>query len=128
MASFAKVNNQNIVEDIIVVSDSELDNNGEFPESEKSGQEFLEKINLSQEGFRWLQTSYTNKFRKQYAFIGYSYNQDLDMFIKPQPFPSWSLKEDGEWYAPKEFPGDGKDYTWDEDKQEWFLSKIQPKK
>ena len=62
-------------------------------------------------------TSYNNKIRKQYAGIGYSYNPVADVFITPQPYPSWSLDNNHDWQAPKEKPKG--DYYWDEDLGEW---------
>ena len=66
-------------------------------------------------------TSYnaTNGFRKQYAGIGYTYDATADLFIAPQPFPSWSLDENYDWQAPIDYPADGKDYLWDEANQAW---------
>lgn len=63
--------------------------------------------------------------RKNYAGIGYAYDKDLDAFIPPQPHKSWTLdKETCQWIAPKEYPADGKQYRWDEDKQDWIISEL----
>ncbi len=64
-------------------------------------------------------TSYNNNIRKQYAGIGFFYDSVADIFIAPQPFPSWSLDENYDWQAPIERPADGKDYLWDEANQVW---------
>jgi len=64
-------------------------------------------------------TSYNNNIRKQYAGIGFTYNQTADVFVIPQPFPSWSLDSNYDWQAPIECPADGKDYSWDESNQVW---------
>jgi hypothetical protein len=64
-------------------------------------------------------TSYNNNIRKQYAGIGFTYNQTADVFVIPQPFPSWSLDSNYDWQAPIERPADGKDYSWDESNQVW---------
>lgn len=59
-------------------------------------------------------------FRKNYAGIGYTYNQQLDAFIPPQPYPSWVLNEQTcLWDAPITHPQDGKPYMWDEQTQTW---------
>ena len=74
---------------------------------------------------RCVRTSYNaaiNGFRKQYAGIGYSYDESADVFIAPQPFPSWSLDENYDWQAPIDYPADGKDYSWDEANQVWVES------
>lgn len=63
-------------------------------------------------------TSYNHKIRKQYAGIGFFYDSIADVFISPQPFPSWSLDENFDWQAPKPRP-DGDDWIWDEEAQEW---------
>jgi hypothetical protein len=64
-------------------------------------------------------TSYNNNIRKQYAGIGFTYNATADVFVAPQPFPSWSLDANYDWQAPIEYPADGKDYLWDEANQVW---------
>ena len=61
-------------------------------------------------------------FRKNYAGIGYSYDENRDAFIPPQPFPSWLLDEDTcQWHSPIPYPEDGKKYIWDEANQTWVL-------
>ena len=67
-------------------------------------------------------TSYNNNIRKQYAGIGFTYNETADVFIKPQPFPSWLLDENYDWQAPIDYPADGKRYSWDEANQVWVES------
>lgn len=64
-------------------------------------------------------------FRKNYAGVGYSYNADLDAFIPPKPYLSWSLNEGScLWEAPTAYPDDGNRYVWDEEKQVWILSEV----
>lgn len=59
-------------------------------------------------------------FRGNYAGIGYKYDEALDAFIPPQPFPSWTIDEGTfSWVAPVAYPGDGGEYTWDEDNGVW---------
>jgi hypothetical protein len=70
-------------------------------------------------GQRCVRTSYNHNIRKQYAGIGFSYDETADVFIRPQPFPSWSLDENYDWQAPIERPADGKFYSWDESNQVW---------
>ena len=66
-------------------------------------------------------TSYNNNIRKQYAGIGYFYDAVNDVFIEPQPYPSWSLNSDTYlWDAPTPMPTEeGKRYTWDEATTSW---------
>jgi len=108
MAHFAEIDNNNIVLRVLVVPD----------EQEHRGQEFLANdLNL---GGRWIQTSYNNNIRKQYAGIGYTYNEDVDIFVAEQPFPSWSLNADYDWEPPTPMPLDDKRYFWDEDTTSWI--------
>jgi hypothetical protein len=76
MAHFAKINEFNIVEQVIVVSNDDC-GGGNFPESEPIGQVFIASIGL--EGL-WLQTSYSGSFRGAYAGNGYWYDVDSDEF------------------------------------------------
>ncbi len=78
MAHFAKINN-NIVTDVIVVSNSDC-GDVEFPESEPIGQAFLASLDLDGE---WLQTSYNANFRGAYAGIGFTHDSALDEFVAP---------------------------------------------
>jgi hypothetical protein len=64
-------------------------------------------------------TSYNGNIRKQYAGIGYTYDSVADVFIAPQPYPSWSLDENYDWQAPKPRPEEGLWY-WDEDTLSWI--------
>lgn len=72
-------------------------------------------------GGRWIQTSYNNKFRKQYAGVGYIYLEKEDVFILPQPFPSWTLDENFDWQPPIPRPKDKNLYSWNEANQTWDL-------
>lgn len=59
-------------------------------------------------------------FRGNYAGKGYSYDPDLDAFIPPKPYASWTLSETTyNWEAPVEYPTDGADYDWDEANTQW---------
>ena len=63
-------------------------------------------------------TSYNNNIRGVYAGIGYSYNEEEDIFVVPQPYPSWT-RNGSSWKAPAEHPIDGDMYTWDEETLSW---------
>ena len=68
----------------------------------------------------WIQTSYTNSIRKNYAGIGFSYNSTRDAFISPQPFTSWVLNENTcRLDAPVDIVDDGKQYRWNEETTNW---------
>ena len=66
-------------------------------------------------GGTWKQTSYNNKFRKQYAGLGMTYDADKDKFITIKPYTSWVLDSNDDWQAPIAKPDDGKIYLWNED-------------
>ncbi len=65
-------------------------------------------------------TSYNNNIRKQYAGIGYTYNFENDVFIAPQPFPSWSLDENFDWQPPIQMPEIPGIWSWDEEVKNWI--------
>lgn len=114
MAHFAQLNDENLVTQVIVVANEDTaDQNG--VENEAIGIEFC--TNLL--GGRWVQTSYNGNIRKNYAGVGYKYDADLDAFIPPQPFASWTLNADAQWKAPVDYPTDGKRYTWNEETTSW---------
>lgn len=58
-------------------------------------------------------------FRGNYAGIGYTYQADIDAFVPPQPFPSWTLDANVVWQPPVAMPTDGKMYSWNEESQTW---------
>jgi hypothetical protein len=67
-------------------------------------------------------TSYNGKIRKNYAGVGFTYDQDLDAFIGPKPFPSWKLdKRNCLWKGPIPYPSDGFTYNWNEKELAWEL-------
>ena len=115
MAHFAKLDRNNVVETVLVVNNEDcLNEAGE--ESESVGVEFLRKIF----GYdtNWKQTSYHANIRKHYAGIGYTYDQNLDAFVPPKPFPSFVLDETTcLWKAPVEKPNGH--YKWDEPSLSW---------
>jgi hypothetical protein len=78
MAHFAQLDNNNIVTQVIVVNNSDiLDENGQ--ESEDIGKEFCLQFGAGP----WVQTSYSNSFRKVFAGLGYSYDPVEDEFVRP---------------------------------------------
>lgn len=59
-------------------------------------------------------------FRKNYAGIGYTFDQQLNAFIPPQPYKSWLLNETScLWEPPVPYPQDGGEYQWNESEQKW---------
>jgi hypothetical protein len=108
MAHFAEIDSDNIVLRVVVVPN----------EHETNGQDYLaNEIGL---GGTWIQTSYNNNIRKNYASAGYTYDSTRDAFIAPKRFPSWVLNEDTcKWEAPVPRPIDNKEYDWDEATLNW---------
>ena len=116
MAYFAQIEN-NIVQQVISISNFDAPDPAPT-NSEPLGQAFI--ANVLKLGGTWKQTSYNGTFRKHYAGIGYTYDDVLDAFIPPKPYPSWLLNtETCEWEAPIPYPNDGKLYYWDEATQQW---------
>ena len=121
MAHFAEINENNIVTKVIVVHNNELLEGDQ--ESEIKGINFCESLY----GHRnWVQTSYNNNLRHNFARIGYTWDSENDAFYAPQPFPSWSLDENFIWQAPIPYPeieeGSNDVYTWNEETQTWNLA------
>ena len=130
MAHFAKLGTGNIVERVEVVSN-------DIATTEQAGADFLN--NLYKTNDIWKQTSYNTiggihklggtPFRKNYAGIGYKYDQTRDAFIPPKPFNSWTLNEDTcRWEAPVAKPtltqeqiDNNNYYNWNEQNQTWDL-------
>jgi len=118
MAHFAQLSSNNTVCQVIVVNNADtIDQDGN--ESEAVGIAFCQQ--LLGADTRWIQTSYNARIRKNYAGIGFAYDEDLDAFIPPKPFPSWVLNEDiCLWESPLPMPNDGQKYQWNEDQGQWI--------
>ena len=120
MAHFCQLDENNIVTQVIVVANEDTsDSNGN--EVEEIGVAFCKK--LLGADTNWKQTSYNNNMRVRYAGIGYTYNEELDAFVPPQPFASWVLNaETADWESPvgpapeltQEQIDNGASYRWDE--------------
>jgi hypothetical protein len=119
MAYFAKLGTGNIVENVISINNAVItDANG--VEQEQLGNDFINKLYNTRDV--WKQTSYNNNIRKNYAGVGYSYDQARDAFIAPKPYQSWVLNEDTcRWEAPVAMPEDGSMYNWNEATVSWDL-------
>ena len=121
MAHFAQLDDQNNVLNVVVVNNSDIDNLP-FPESEPVGIAYLQSV--FGEGLIWKQTSYNSNFRRQYAQIGGSYYAPVDVFVSPQPFPSWVFQtSDATWQAPIPKPTVPQNYlaAWNEQYLEWDI-------
>ena len=74
-------------------------------------------------GGEWVQTSYNNNIRYNYAGIGYTYDTVLDAFYAPQPYASWVLDEATcRWEAPVPMPAEGGPWQWDEATRSWVAA------
>ena len=102
MAHFAKIDENNIVTQVIVVANDIPAGSGTLGDNDKHVDGEIYCTNLL--GGTWKQTSYNNKFRKQYAGIGYTYDSAKDKFLTRQPFASWSLDSNDDWQAPISYP------------------------
>ena len=109
MAHYAFLNENNVVTEVIVGKD-ETDTTHDW---EQFYGEFRGQV--------CKRTSYNNNIRKNYASIGYTYDEQRDAFIAPQPYPSWTLIEETcRWSAPISKPTDDKMYIWNESTTSWL--------
>jgi hypothetical protein len=106
MSHWAEIDNNNKVIRVLVG-----DNND--PNGDEGYQWLIDNL-----GGTWIKTSYNNTIRKQFAGIDYTYDAVNDVFIRPQPYPSWSLDSNFDWRAPVNKPSEGL-YFWDEEIGNW---------
>ncbi len=108
---------------------AEIDSNGIVLRVIVAEQDFINSGKVGNPK-NWIQTSYNTihgihktggiPLRKNYAGIGYKYHSDIDAFVPPKEFPSWTLNtEKGIYEAPALMPKDGKFYGWDEETLSW---------
>jgi hypothetical protein len=110
MAHYAFLNDNNIVTEVITGKDENELLEGLTPE------EWYGNFR----GQRCIRTSYNGNIRKNYAGIGYTYDEQRDAFIAPKPFNSWILNEGTcQWEAPVAYPTDEKFYVWNENQRNW---------
>ena len=110
MSHWAQVDENNIVIQV-AVGDNNLEDEGYSW--------FIENI-----GGTWIKTSYNakiNGFRKNFAGIGHTWDEENDRFIPPKPYASWILNEEVMWEPPISAPDDGAPYMWDEETVSWKL-------
>jgi hypothetical protein len=128
MAHFAEIDSNGIVLRIVVGCNIDIANNG-GEQSEQAAEHFKKVCPLSENGVKWVQTSYNKNFRKKYAGKGDFYDEAKDKFILPKPYTSWSLNSNDDWTAPVESPDnipvneqriEKYRISWDEDNQRWL--------
>ena len=124
MAHFAELDSTNTVLQVIVLSNETCgEPELQYPDTEPVGRAFIaQTLGL---GWNWKQTSYNGTFRSKYAGVGYIYDADADVFISPQPYPSWSLDENYDWQPPTPMPEDGIMYVWDEPNSVWQAPPVE---
>ena len=133
MASFAKLNSENIVTTVVSVVNEVLKYSNGI-EQEQLGINFLKTL-YNEPNANWKQTSYNTHggvhnnngtpFRKNHAGIGFTYDSQRDAFISQKPYNSWVLNEQTcNWEAPIPKPDNENQYTWNEETQSWTLQTI----
>ena len=124
MAHYAFLNDNNIVTEVITGVDEDAKDT--LPEGFDSWEEWYADFR----GQTCKRTSYNTAgnehtgegtaYRGNYAGIGYTYDSENDVFYAPKPYSKWVLNETTwTWEAPEEYPDDGKDYIWNDNKGEW---------
>lgn len=129
MAHFALLDENNTV--VFVVVGRDEDDGKETQLSARTGQVYKQTSYNTFGGVYFTPNTkkpdpdQTKAFRKNYAGIGYTYSEDLDAFIPPQPYASWTLNTDTcLWEAPAPLPQDNKNYRWDEATTSWVVVEI----
>jgi hypothetical protein len=127
MAHYAFINDNNIVTQVIV---------GRDEDEVVDGISDWEAYYGERMGQRCLRTSYNTvgnqhteggtPFRGNYAGIGFSYDEENDVFIPAKPFPSWILTDSYVWESPVPYPDDDGLYTWNENQQNWEAVTVAP--
>ena len=129
MASFAKIGLNGKVMSVVSMANEALQDSNNV-EQEELGIELLTELTHWP---IWKQTSYNTlagqhklggtPFRKNHAAVGYTYDEDKDVFIPQKPYASWILNEETcQWDAPVVKPDDGQRYFWNEETQQWDLN------
>lgn len=112
MAHYAFLDNNNIVTEVIVGIDENQLIEGKDPETWYG--DFRGQV--------CKRTSYNGNIRKNYAGVGFTYDEERDAFIPPKFYASWILDEATcQWQPPVAYPNDGADYFWNEEIQNWQL-------
>jgi hypothetical protein len=117
MAHFVEIDSDNNFIRGIVISDQDC-GGGNFPESEKPGQEYIASIGI--EG-RWLQASYNNNFRGKFPGDNDYYDEELDLFLSKKPYENFILDENYNWIPPLPKPDDENFWIWNPEKNQWEI-------
>jgi len=104
MAHFAELNSDNVVLRIVVACNQDIANNG-GEQSQQAAEHFKTICPLSENGIKWIQTSYNNNFRKRYAIVGGTYSEQYDAFINIKGHESYVFDENQlKWVPPIAYP------------------------
>lgn len=118
MAHYAFLNMQNVVTEVIVGKDETDGNTNWEIHYGNIREQVCKRTSYNTKGGQHLNNG--TPFRKNFAGIGYTYDESKNAFIPPKPYESWVLDETScTWQAPAQLPTDGNEYTWDEDNQQW---------
>lgn len=110
MAHWAELDENNIVLRVTVGDNDD-------PNGDEGYQWLIDNL-----GGRWIKTSYNGTIRKNFAGVGFIYDEAGDAFYEPQPYPSWKLdRQNFQWKPPIDYPGDGM-YKWDEETVSWVAA------
>lgn len=113
---FAQLDAMNVVTGVLVVNSTDVDQTT-FPESEAIGSAYLNRV-VGPGTF--IQTDIDGTYRRRFAGPGMTFDYERDVFLEPQPYPSWSLDDNHDWQAPIARPDDTtKHWVWNEEQQEW---------
>lgn len=124
MATFLKIENGIVTNSIVISNDIINLGSVSFIESDILGRTYIN--NLYNTDDKWLLTLNSDfNFRKQYAGIGYAYNESKDIFISVKPYESWILDENDDWVPPIDKPDNINLYSWDEETISWIL-RVKP--
>ena len=120
MSHFAKLDNNNVV--IFVTVGRQEDDGREAELCARTGDKYVQTSYNTLGGVHRLGGT---PFRKNYAGIGYTYDEQRDAFISPKPYASFVLNEDTcLWEPPVPYPTDGERYLWNEEELEWVLQTL----
>ena len=97
---------------------AEIDNNGVVLRVIVAEKDFINSGVVGNE-FNWIQTSYNNNFRKQFAGKGFTYDKVNEVFVAPPPYASWTLDGNHDWQPPTAIPAGDSQYTWNEGTKAW---------
>jgi hypothetical protein len=118
MAHFAKIGLNNKVLEVVTINNIDC-MTPQGVEYEAIGVAYLQKLTGHS---TWVQTSFNNRIRKNFAGIDYTFNFDLDAFIPPKPYASWTLNSTTcQWEPPVPLPLEENMYFWDENLKEWKI-------